>query len=328
MQIRELSKPVTSKKLNESLAKKFGYQLNLAKFTEAQLEDVRNKLRTDMSQLEVNESFDNLQEHPAYQKTRALLDVINQEIMEREEGKCADCGHNPCECDEHAEHDHKAEKKESMRKKLQAEKMTEKAMEHSVPANWIRSAIQRIELGESDEEELTAELTTRYDLNENTANYIVYLAEGEQDKAEIIMATKDMVDRITGWLEDTAQLKTENLLELTDSIREALGNDVAQQYSEQVKSALEAVFGALEQSRGGLQGALALVSGGEAPTMGAPAGAMGAEPAMGGAPMDAGAGLPPEEEEAPMAGGAAGREKRESVDYSRRLGILLNSKKK
>jgi hypothetical protein len=327
MQIRELSKPVTSKKLNESLAKKFGYQLNLAKFTEAQLEDVRNKLRTDMSQLEVNESFDNLQEHPAYQKTRALLDVINQEIMEREEGKCEKCDCNPCECEEHAEHDHKADKKEAMRKKLQAEKMKEKAMEHSVPSNWIRSAIQRIELGESDEEELTAELTTRYDLNENTANYIVYLAEGEQDKAEIIMATKDMVDRITGWLEDTAQLKTENLLELTDSIREALGSDVAQQYSEQVKSALEAVFSALEQSRGGLQGALALVSGGEAPTMGAPAGAMGVEPAMGGAPMDTDAGLPPEEE-APMAGGAAGREKRESVDYSRRLGILLNSKKK
>ena len=325
MQIRELSKPVTSKKLNESLAKKFGYQLNLAKFTEAQLEDVRNKLRTDMSQLEVNESFDNLQEHPAYQKTRALLDVINQEIMEREEGKCSECHCDPCECEEH---DHKAEKKEAMRKKLQACKMKEKAMEHSVPANWIRSAIQRIELGESDEEELTAELTTRYDLNENTANYIVYLAEGEQDKAEIIMATKDMVDRITGWLEDTAQLKTENLLELTDSIREALGSDVAQQYSEQVKSALEAVFSALEQSRGGLQGALALVSGGEATTMGAPAGAMGAEPAMGGAPMGASAGLPPEEEEAPMAGGAAGREKRESVDYSRRLGILLNSKKK
>jgi ABC-type arginine transport system ATPase subunit len=328
MQIRELSKPVTSKKLNESLAKKFGYKLNLEKFTEAQLEDVRNKLRTEMSQLEVNESFDNLQESPAYQKTRALLDVINTEIMEREEGKCSECNCNPCECEEHAEHDHKAEKKEAMRKKLQASKMKEKAMEHSVPANWIRSAIQRIELGESDEEELTAELTTRYDLNENTANYIVYLAEGEQDKAEIIMATKDMVDRITGWLEDTAQLKTENLLELIDSIREALGSDVAQQYSEQVKSALEAVFSALEQSRGGLQSALALVSGGEAPTMGAPAGAppMGAEPAMGGAPMDAG--LPPEEEEAPMAGGAAGREKRESVDYSRRLGILLNSKKK
>ena len=189
MQIRELSKPVTSKKLNESLAKKFGYQLNLAKFTEAQLEDVRNKLRTDMSQLEVNESFDNLQEHPAYQKTRALLDVINQEIMEREEGKCPTCHCEPCECKDE-EHDHKAEKKEAMRKKLQASKMKEKAMEHSVPANWIRSAIQRIELGESDEEELTAELTTRYDLNENTANYIVYLAEANKIKLKLLWQQK------------------------------------------------------------------------------------------------------------------------------------------
>lgn len=328
MQIRELSKPVTSKQLNESLAKKFGYKLNLEKFTEAQLEDVRNKLRTEMSQLEVNESFDNLQEHPAYQKTRALLDVINTEIMEREEGKCAECGHNPCECEEEHEHDHKAEKKAEMHKKLKAEKLKEKAEQYSVPASWIQNAMQRIELGESDEEELSAELTLRYDLNENVANYIVYLAEGEQDKAEIIMATKDMVDRITGWLEDTAQLKTENLLELTDSIREALGSDVAQQYSEQVKSALEAVFSALEQSRGGLQSALALVSGGQAPTMGASPD-MGAVPAMPGGPdLGTPPALPPEEEEeAPMAG-AVGREKRESIDYSRRLGILLNSKKK
>jgi hypothetical protein len=46
-------------------------------------------------------------------------------------------------------------------------------------------------------------------------------------------------------------------------------------------------------------------------------GAPGGEPDMG-APMGA-----PD-----MGGAPAGREKRESVDYSRRLGILLNSKKK
>jgi hypothetical protein len=47
----------------------------------------------------MNESFDSLSGSPAYQKTRALLDVINQEIMEREEGKCDDCHKKPCECD-------------------------------------------------------------------------------------------------------------------------------------------------------------------------------------------------------------------------------------
>jgi len=107
-----------------------------------------------------------------------------------------------------------------------------------------------------------------------------------------------------------------------------LGSDVAQQYTDAVKPALEAIYTAIETSRQGLQGALALVSGGEAPTMGAEP--MGAEPAMGGAEDEMGAPEmgAPEDMAAGPAPEAAGREKRESVDYSRRLGMLLASKKK
>ena len=62
MQIREFSKPVTSKQLNESLAQKFGYKINLEQFSDVQLEDARNKLRTKISQLELSESFDSVRE--------------------------------------------------------------------------------------------------------------------------------------------------------------------------------------------------------------------------------------------------------------------------
>jgi hypothetical protein len=323
MQIRELSKPVTSKQLNESLAKSFGYKLNLEQFNDVQLSDVQNKLRTEMSQLEMNESFDSLQESPKYQKTRALLDVINLAVMERAENKCDVCDCSPCECNESKP----AMKKATKEKKAKTESydtyfsaVRNKARTHAVPEAWIDRAIERMELGESDQEELAAELTLRYDLSEGQATHILYLAEGEADKAEIIMATKDMVDRITGWLEDTAAMKAEQLLELLDSIRETSGSDVAQQYQDAVKPALESVYTALEQSRQGLSGALAIVSGGEAPMMGtepAMGGVPGAEPAMGG---ELGA------EETPPAP-EVGREKRESVDYSRRLGILLASKK-
>ena len=335
MQIRELSKPITSKQLNESLAKKFGYKINLEQFSDVQLEDARNKLRTKLSQLEVNESYDSLHGSQDYQKTRLFLDTVNQEIMEREEGKCSDCHHNPCDCVEESMDNEKAEEKKELRKKVQAESIKEKAKQYRVPQSWINSAIERIELEESDDEELAAELTTRYDLSESVANHIVYLAEGEEDKAKVIMATKDMVDRITGWLEDTAQMKAEQLLELLDSIRETMGRDVSQQYNDAVKPALEAIYSAIETSRQGLQGALAIVSGGEAPTMGSPApGGMGGDMS---APAPAPTGeepMPGEEEggmgaeETPAAMGAVGREKRESVDYSRRLGMLLNSKKK
>jgi hypothetical protein len=179
---------------------------------------------------------------------------------------------------------------------------------------------------------LVAELTLRYDLKESVARNIVYLSEGEAEKAEIIIATKDMVGRITGWLEDVAAMKAEQLLELLDSIRESQGNDVAQQYQDTVKPALEAIYTALESSRQGLNNGLAIITGGAGEMMGATPGGMAP-----GAPEGAGATpeLPPMPGEEPMdaeagATGVAdvGREKRESIEYSRRLGMLLNSKKK
>ena len=321
MQIRELSKPITSKVLNESLAKNFGYKLNLEQFSDMQLEDARNKLRTKLSQFELGESYGDVNESPAYQKTRAMLDCVNQAILEREESKCPTCHADPCECDEEPMKPAAKKKEKKVEETYVNRTFRARASQHSVPESWINNAIKRVELGESDRMELKAELLTRYDLNESQASYV--LLEGEESKAEVIMATKDMVDRVTGWLEDVAAMKAEQLLELTDSIREAMGSDVAQQYTDAVKPALEAIYSALETSRQGISGALALVSGGEAPTMGAPS------PTAGGAPEEAGMpGAPGAPEEMGGAPEAAGRMKRESIDYSRKLGMMLAQSKK
>jgi hypothetical protein len=338
MQIREFSKPVTSKQINESLSQKFGYKLQLEQFTDMQLEDARNKLRTRISQMELSESFDSILESPQYQKTRLMLDCINQEIMERADvEKCDDCGKpvEKCECDDH-DHEHEEDKKVHNHTKTEsyiANTVRQRAMAHSVPTSWINKTIEQINLGEGvDLEELKAELSLRYDLNESQASWI--LLEGEEDRAETIIATKDMVDRITSWLEDVAAMKSEQLLELLDSIRETQGSDVAQRYNETIKPALESVYSALEQSREGLSNALAVVSGKEVSTMGASTPGMGGAPA---APADLGTGASeltppiggaPGEEELPPPAAEVGREKRESVDYSRRLGMLLASKKK
>lgn len=324
MQIKEFSQPVTSKQLNESLAKKFGYKVQLENFTDVQLEDARNKLRTRISQFEVNESYDSMLENHEYQKTRMFLDVINQEIMEREEKP------------DFADLDDDGDEEESMKKaaKDKEEKTDEgyvvntfrsRARELSVPESWIQSTINKIKLGEGDVAELKAELLTRYDLNETQASWT--LLEGEESKAEIIMATKDMVDRITGWLEDVAAMKAEQLLELMDSIREDQGSDVAQRYQDAVKPALEAIYTALETSRQGLSQGLGIVSGQETETMGATGAELPAAPgAELGAPELGGAEELGGELEPPAA--EAGRLKRESVNYSRKLGLLLNSKKK
>jgi hypothetical protein len=337
MQINEFNTPITAKGLNESLAKKFGYKINLEQFSDVQLEDARNKLRTRLSQYELGESFDSVLGSPEYQKTRMFLDVVNQAILERELNE----GAKP----DFADLDNDGNKKEPMKKAAKEKKakknesrtgyfaaVRERATEESIPETWIDSAIQRMRLGESDIRELKAELKLRYDLSESQASWT--LCEGEEDKAEYILATKDMVGTVTKWLEDVAAMKAEQLLEIMDSIRENQGSDVAAQYEQSVKPALEAIYGALEQSRAGLSKGLAIVSGKEMGDM------MGAEPAGGeiggadlGSPAEAPLGGEVGGEMPPEAGGEmpapeAERMKRESVEYSRRLGMLLSSKKK
>jgi len=311
MQIKEFSQPVTSARLNESMAKKFGIRLDLEQFSNVQLEDARNKLRTEISQFEMNESFDSVYENSQYQKKRMFLDVINQEMLEREEqGIVIDFSTGP-------------ETRSVFRSQ---------AME-SVSEQWVESAKRRLSQGEYSYDDLVNELLVRYDLDETTAtrvvrNVSILMNESEEDKAAIIMGSKDMVDRITGWLEDTAAMKAETLLELLDSIRDQLGSDKSEQFSQAVKPALENLYSTLESTRTTLAQGVGILTGESAgPTMGADTG-MG----MGGAAPDEEA-FPSGDDfgaSEPAAGGdeAAGRVKLESVEYSRKLGMMLAQSKK
>jgi hypothetical protein len=325
---------MTSLKLNESLAKNFGYKIQLENFTDAQLEDARNKLRTKISQFEMNESYSTVVENSEYQKTRMFLDVINQEIFERE--NCDDVD---------VEEEQPKKKKQKTDEGYAQSKFRQRAEKLSVPDTWINSAIKRISLGESDRRELSAELKLRYDLNESQASWI--LLEDEETKAEVIIKTRDVVSRITGWLEDVAAMRSEQFLELLDDIKRVAGSDVAQKYDAAVRPALDNIYSALEQSRQGINQGLAIVAGDEPQMLGAPVegetapmgtgDTTGAPPAIGGGEdlgMGGPAGAPkpgapaPGPEEAGAMPSDAGRMKRESVEYSRKLGMMLSSKKK
>lgn len=203
MNISEFAKPVTSKALNESLAKRFGKKIKLENFSLTQLQDARNKLRTQLSQIEMNENFNSVVKSENYQKNKLFLDVLNAEISER-----------------------------------------------------------------GDIEETSLEETQ--------------VNEGAEDQAEIVMAAKDMVDRVTNWMEDTAEMQTESMLELADAIRDEMGVDQAQAFVGGIKPALEALYQTMEQARESLSQGVALLTGeGQAPAaMGAEEPAMDAEPAM------------------------------------------------
>jgi len=244
MNIREFTKPVTAKKLNESLAQRFGAKIDLEKFTTEQLQDVRNKLRTRVYNVETTESFDatHKEEHS---KNKLFLDVLNAAIAERDDVSVA-----------------------------------------------IDEAIES-------------------------------LNEGEEDKAELVMAAKDMVDRVTGWMEDTAEMQTESMLELADAIRDEMGSEASETFTNTVKPALEAMYTAMETTRATLTQGVGQLTGEAEPmdAMGAEEPEAEMEPTV---DAEAGAEEVPADDEfaaaEPAAGGEEemGREQRESVEHSKK----------
>jgi hypothetical protein len=309
MNIREINRPVTAKSLNESLAKRFGQKIALDKFTTEQLQDVRNKIRTTMSQVETNESFDTVQSE-SYQKNKLFLDVLNAEIVER-----ADVveGELPPALKAHQEKKNKGK----------------------APAKKKAKGDGKMPMDDNGTPDDKSDDKPAFLKKKNES----VVREGAEDQAELVMAAKNMVDRVTSWMEDTAEMQTESMLELADAIRDEKGQEASDAYVNTVKPALESLYGAMEVTRQALTSGVGQMTG-EYPAetdMGADVDAgmdagmdadMDMEPTVDGeedfAAADAAAGGDAE----------AGRERRESIarkksvlETSRRLGTILSKKK-
>jgi hypothetical protein len=75
----------TSKRLNESMFKTFGRKLNLETFNIEQLEDARNKLRTQIYTARSSSSFNENVENDALSQAQFMHDAIVAELSERDE---------------------------------------------------------------------------------------------------------------------------------------------------------------------------------------------------------------------------------------------------
>jgi hypothetical protein len=416
MNIREISKPVTAKSLNESLAKKFGAKVNVDAFTNEQLEDARNKIRTKLFQVETNESFDTVVKDEGYQKSKLFLDVLNAAISERNIAEKMDpVGQEDDDINNDGKKDSsdeflkkrraaiaksKTKTKESIVREEEASpeerlkalsdlynvvmdniKRTEEIMYMTPPgmnrdqyeqevaqmqkrAAGIKKDAQALKAGMQGADDIRAKATESIVREGATKSAMMadaekmskaafikkygkenaetwtnmnesIVREGAEDQAELVMAAKDMVDRLTGWMEDTAEMQTESMLELADAVRDEMGSEQSEAFVGAVKPALESLYAAMEVTRGALTAGVGQLTGEAEPVdaMGAeepeaemePTVDAEAEPEMDAEmPADDGMGA-----SAAAAGGEeeAGRAKRESVERSRKLGTILSKKK-
>jgi len=216
MHSQEFTKPITTESLVKEFETRFGQTLNLEGLAKEELEDMANKIRTKIHTITDNTHFGQELTNSQYQKSQAMLDVVNQAIKEYGSGI-------------------------------------------SMPDAKTKELIQKIErnpsLKDIEKKAVIGDLMSKEDVN-----------EGVEQQSELILAAKDMMDKVTGYLEDLASMKTEGMLELADRIRDEMGADKADAFTQKIEPAINSAEQALTQTRKELESGVAILTGEETAT--------------------------------------------------------------
>lgn len=310
MKFTQLKSTPTAENLNNRVAQMFGSKIKLESFTVEQLTAARDKLANQLQVIENQANFDAIHSSEAYQKNRLFLKVIEQRITELSQTTDADAPQAqtdvaqptatpviPVEQEESVEEtmtkQHFQYVADTLKNIQDPIKKAEYAKHHSAifqhfnprfdHAKFMAAAgVEMKEPAEAVAEAKPDFLDMDKDGNKKEPMKKAIkdkdkekkkdIKEAAEDTAKIVMAANSMVDKITGWLEDTAKMQTEVNLDLGDEIRNEMGSEKAEEFIAAMKPAIEQLYTQLETVRKSFTGGVAVLTGEEAPaTLGADA---------------------------------------------------------
>jgi len=85
--------------------------------------------------------------------------------------------------------------------------------------------------------------------------------QNELQQAQVVLASQDMVDRLQGMLEDISEMQFKDLPALTDSIKQDMGVDQANQFQAQASQALTTLLQALQAGKTEMEAAQGVLTG-------------------------------------------------------------------
>lgn len=297
MRLSSISKPKTSKTLNESLRKRWDQEMNLKGLS---LERARKNLQIVESHLVKfkNSIGYGAEQEPEYMKRLMVAETLRAYIEEQSEkaGKLRKNGFanspEPKKVSEskgkkpdYADIDGDGDKKEPMSKaaKDKKKKTNEsikvgdtikykkngKGQTKSGKVSKIKGGYYYVNNGATAVDDQDVIKENKKSIRESKLNRIRKIYEAETDEAEAILAAQDMIDTITGMLEDLGEIQNEQLLPLVDKIRDVKGDDTATQFKQSVESALQQALDSMRTTREGMTQAKGILTGEQAPSMGA-----------------------------------------------------------
>ena len=271
MNLSEIEKRVTSSSVNDRLRKTFSYEIDFTNMTPALAFDMISETKKEIQSLKL--SNNNTKNGKRYMNALMTVEALEKWITEQ-----------------------KLPKKQEVKEEVKAEpKVTEgfgdnanvkqalrllvgnqnyakaiRALElartgKSVPASFMEGIRPLLDLIEQVMAGSIANTRVLQQLNKRAKNQLGIkesrLNEGEMESAELVLAAKDMVDQLQGMQEDLGELMNENLPPLVDAIRDEMGADMADKFSQSAKGTLESALDSIEGARSGMDNASRILTG-------------------------------------------------------------------
>ena len=223
----EFTKPLTTESLLKEFESRFNMTMDLSKFNEEELQDYANHVRTKIHEITQNTHFGQELKDNNYQKSQMMLDVINQEVSQRKLGEYGGMNTDP-----------------------NTGKMVQKVQRASG-------------LDNKEKKEIIGSIVTKEMSKMPKGTGKMVASEGVEEQSELILAAKDMMDKVTGFLETLASMKTEGMLELADRIRDEMGAEKSDAFLQKIQPAIEQAEATLTTTRQELDNGVRILTGEE-----------------------------------------------------------------
>jgi len=273
MELNDLNKVSRSSKLNKLLSTRFGFGFDLSKMNE----DIANQMIKTAKREMAEET-----EGKKYMMSKVVLETVEAWQIENNLG--VNEGPTTTEKGEIEPNDGKVEPEQES---PAAQSRKANALRLLVgPQNYMKAkrALEMYKKGQTVPPTLMTGLMPIIDMideimSSNLANVRFLqmvdkrakkqlgiaeskqINEGEVESAELVLASKDLVDRIQSMLEDVSDMQAEDLLPLTDQIRDEMGNEKAEAFINAAKGSLDALYDALSTARGDMDNASRILTG-------------------------------------------------------------------
>jgi hypothetical protein len=250
MKLHDLAVTAQTKQVAKVMESYFGQEVNFSKLTRPQARNMLNRVRGLITEHRRQPSFHQSEQNPAYLKLVMMEQGLAGKLREQDAVPAGQP--NPQNV-----------AMQMAQRKKQLQDQLKQAQEQ---VRMIQNQINQPSLGMAEDQH-----SLRRRLKEAS----------EVQQAQVVLASKDMVDQVQKMIETATSIQFKDLPALVDQIRNEIGYEQATQFNSDATTALSGLVQNLQASKGQLEGALGVVTG-QAPQvpgqeLAAPAADLGAE---------------------------------------------------